>query len=278
MPAIETPLIELNDGTKIPQLGFGAYKVKAGEAERVAAEALEVGYRHIDTATLYENEREIGRAIQASGIPREELFITTKLWNTDQPDPHAAFEKSLQQLGLDYVDLYLIHWPQPMFGEAVGAWRSLVEILGSGKAASIGVSNFEIPHLQQLIDETGVVPSVNQIELHPLHQRRELVTYCQQHGIAIEAWAPLARGNTELFESPEVVSAAEAHGKTPAQIIIRWHLEQGRIVFPKSRNRARMVENANVYGFELSADELAAIDGLNEDRALGPDPFTFDRR
>ncbi|MBK0419667.1 aldo/keto reductase [Leucobacter sp. CSA1] len=278
MTALPIPTVRLNDGQEIPQLGFGVFQVDPGETERIVTDALEVGYRHIDTAAIYGNEAEVGRAIAESGIARDELYVTTKLWNTDQGDAHAAFEASLERLGLDRVDLYLIHWPQPMFGEALGAWRGLVEILGSGRASSIGVSNFEIEHLQQLLDETGVVPAVNQIELHPLHQRRELVEFCREHGIAVEAWGPLGQGKSDLLDRPELSDVAAAHGKTPAQAVLRWHLQQGRIVFPKTTHRARMLENADVFGFELDDAQMAAIDGLEEGRRLGPDPRTFDVR
>lgn len=278
MNAIRTPEVTLNDGNRIPQLGFGVFKVDPAETERVVSDALEVGYRHIDTAKIYENEEAVGRAIAASGIDRDELFITTKLWNSDQTDPHGAFEASLDRLGLDRVDLYLIHWPQPMFGEALGAWRGLVEILGSGRASSIGVSNFEIGDLRELIDETGVVPAVNQIELHPLHQRRELVEFCRERGIAVEAWGPLAQGKSDLLERREVVSAARAHGRTAAQVVLRWHLQQGRIVFPKTTHRERMEENARLFDFELSDEQMAAIDGLEAGTNFGPDPRSFDAR
>lgn len=278
MRALQIPNLALNDGRAIPQLGVGVFLVKPGEAQRVVADALDVGYRHIDTARIYDNEGEVGAAIAESGIPRDELFITTKLWNTDQTNGAAAFEASLDRLGLDRVDLYLIHWPQAMFGEALTAWKSLIEIAATGRATSIGVSNFEKDDLQQLLDETGVVPAVNQIELHPLHQRRELVAFCAEQGIAIEAWGPLAQGKSDLLERPAITEAAAAHGKTPAQVVLRWHVQQGRIVFPKTLRRERMVENAALFDFELSAAEMAAIDALDEQRNFGPDPRTFDVR
>ena len=278
MTAIPAPRIQLNDGQSIPQLGLGVFKVEAGEAERVTSDALEVGYRHIDTASFYGNEAEVGRAIAASGVPREEITVTTKLWNTDQARAHEAFDESLGRLGLESVDLYLIHWPQPMYGEALGAWRSLIEIVGSGRAHSIGVSNFEIEHLQQLLEETGVVPAVNQIELHPMHQRRELVQFCREHDIAVEAWGPLSQGKSDLLERDAVVEAAAAHGKTPAQIIIRWHVQHGTIVFPKTSKRERMIENADVFDFALTETEMAAIDAYETGRGFGADPRTFDLR
>lgn len=275
MTALPIPNVQLNDGNLIPQLGLGVFLVDPDATERNVADALEVGYRHIDTAAVYRNEKAVGRAIAASGIPRDELFITTKLWNGDQEDPHPAFQKSLDFLGLDRVDLYLVHWPLPMKGTALGAWRALVEIVGSGRASSIGVSNFEIEHLQELLSETGVVPAVNQIELHPLHQRRELREFCREMGIAIESWGPLAQGKSDLLEREAVVAAAEAHGKTPAQVVLRWHLQQGIIVFPKTVRRERMVENADIFDFALSDDEMAAIDALDEQQNFGPDPRTF---
>ncbi|PII83298.1 2,5-diketo-D-gluconic acid reductase [Leucobacter sp. OLCALW19] len=278
MTALQIPEIKLNDGNRIPQLGLGVFKVDPGETERIVTDALEVGYRHIDTARIYDNETETGRAIAASGIPRDELFITTKLWNSDQENPVAAFEQSLERLGLETVDLYLVHWPVPAAGTAVGAWRGLIEIIGSGRARSIGVSNFEIEHLRELLDETGVVPAVNQIELHPLHQRRELREFCAAHGIAIEAWGPLAQGKSNLFERDAITVAAAAHGKSPAQIVLRWHVQHGTIVFPKTTRRERMVENAAIFDFALSDDQMAAIDALDEQRNFGPDPRTFDAR
>ena len=278
MVDLQIPNVVLNDGLEIPQLGFGVFLVDPGETEWVVADALDVGYRHIDTASVYGNEAEVGRAVAESGLDRDDLFITTKLWNSDQTRAHDAFEASLDRLGLDRVDLYLIHWPQPMFGEALGAWKSLIEIAESGRAISIGVSNFEITDLQQLLDETGVVPAVNQVELHPLHQRREVVAFCTEHGIAVEAWGPLSQGKSDLLERAEVVDAAKAHDKTPAQVVLRWHLQQGRIVFPKTVRRERMIENARLFDFELSAEEMAGIDSLEAGTNFGADPRTFDGR
>jgi 2,5-diketo-D-gluconate reductase A len=275
MTALPIPNIRLNDGNLIPQLGFGVFLVDPAETERIVSQALEAGYRHIDTASAYHNEEAVGRAIAASGIPRDELFVTTKLWNADQEDPHGAFDASLERLGLEKVDLYLVHWPVPTRGTALGAWRGLVEIVGSGRTGSIGVSNFEIEHLEQLLGETGVVPAVNQIELHPLHQRRELVEFCRAHGIAIEAWGPLSQGKSDLLEREEIAVPARLRGKTPAQIVLRWHLQRGNIVFPKTTRRARMVENAAIFDFVLSDAEMALIDALDEQQRFGPDPRTF---
>lgn len=272
MTALPIPNILLNDGNLIPQLGFGVFKVDPAETERIVSEALEVGYRHIDTASIYKNEKAVGRAIAASGIPREELFITTKLWNSDHEDPHGAFDASLERLGLDTVDLYLVHWPLPMHGTALGAWRGLVEIVGSGRTDSIGVSNFEIEHLQELLRETGVVPALNQVELHPLHQRRELRAFCQQHGIAVEAWGPLSQGKSDLLEREVITESARIHRRSPAQVVLRWHLQHGTIVIPKTSKRERMVENASLFDFVLSDAEMAAIDELDEQQNYGFDP------
>ena len=275
MAQLDIPNIELNNGVQIPQLGLGVFLVEPGVTEQNVSDALEVGYRHIDTAAIYGNEAEVGRAIAASGIPRDELFITTKLWNTEQSRPAAAFQESLDKFGLDAVDLYLVHWPVPSQGTAETAWRGLIDIADSGRSRAIGVSNFEIEHLQPLVDATGVTPAVNQIELHPLHQRRELRQYCAQLGVAIEAWGPLSQGKSDLLERPEIVAAAAAHGKTPAQVVLRWHIQHGTIIFPKTVRRERMVENADIFDFELSVAEIDAIDALDAQHNFGPDPRTF---
>lgn len=276
MTALPIPSIALNDGNQIPQLGLGVFKVEPGETERIVSEALEVGYRHIDTAFIYHNEDGVGRAIAQSGIPRDELFITTKLWNTDHEDPRSAFEKSLDRLGLDRLDLYLIHWPMPMLGTALEAWRGMVQLVGAGLTESIGVSNFEVEHLRELHEETGVVPAVNQIELHPFHQRRELRAYCKANGIAVEAWGPLAQGKSDLLRRPEITNAGVAHSKSPAQVVLRWHVQQGTIVFPKTTRKKRMLENADVFDFILTEAQMAAIGSLEAGQNFGPDPRTFD--
>lgn len=275
MSQLQIPNIELNDGRTIPQLGLGVFLISPEDAERVIGEAFELGYRHIDTAAVYGNEAEVGRAIAASGLAREEIFLTTKLASGDLERPFEAFDASLERLGLDRVDLYLIHWPLPMYGKALSAWKGLIDIRESGRATSIGVSNFEISDLQQLLDETGVVPAINQIEVHPLHQRRELIEFCTEHGIAVEAWGPLAQGKSDLFERPAITDAAAAHGRTPAQVVLRWHVQEGRIVFPKTLRRERLAENADVFDFELSEAEMAAIAGLDEGRNFGPDPRSY---
>lgn len=267
-----TPLLTLNNGTTIPQLGFGVFKVDPAETTRIVSDALEVGYRHIDTAAIYGNEEGVGQAIASSGIPRDELFVTTKLWNDRQTDAEAAFEESLGKLGLDYVDLYLIHWPTPQKDTFVQAWKSLETIYASGRAKAIGVSNFLVPHLEKLLANTDVVPAVNQIELHPAHQQPAVTAFSREHGIQIEAWGPLGQGKYPLFETPEVANAAEVHGKTPAQVVIRWHLQTGNIVFPKSNRRERMAENFDVFDFELTGDEVAAISSLEREGRVSAHP------
>lgn len=264
--------VELNDGRSIPQLGFGVFKVDPKQTEKIVSEALEVGYRHIDTAAIYRNEEGVGRAIAASGIPREELFITTKLWNDRHGDAPAAMAESLEKLGLDYVDLYLIHWPAPANDRYVRAWQSLIELRGQGLTRSIGVANFVVPYLQRILDETDVVPAVNQIELHPAHQQPATVKLARENGIAIESWGPLGQAKYPLLEVPEVVAAAKAHGKTPAQAVIRWHLQNGYIVFPKTNHKERMVENFEVFDFELTEAEMASITALEREGRVGSHP------
>lgn len=278
MSVMQIPNLKLNDGNSIPQLGLGVFQLSPDDTELIVGEALELGYRHIDTAMIYQNEAAVGRAIAESDVPRDDIFVTTKLWNSDQLRVHEAFDRSLEELQLESVDLYLVHWPQPMFGEALPAWRSLVELLGSGRARSIGVANFEVEDLRQLIAETGVVPAVNQIELHPLHQRRELVEYCRANGIAVQSWGPLAQGKTDLLTRPEILQPARARLKTAAQVVLRWHLQHGNIIFPKTARSERLLENASIFDFELSGDEMAAIDGLETGQNFGPDPRTMDAR
>ncbi|MCX6501599.1 MAG: aldo/keto reductase [Microbacterium sp.] len=270
------PLISLNDGNSIPQLGFGVFKVDPAETERIVTEALEVGYRHIDTAAVYGNEEGVGRAIAASGIPRDELFITTKLWNSEQGSDTsgAALDTSLQKLGLDSVDLYLIHWPRPDLDRYVDTFRVMEQLRSEGLTRSIGVSNFHQPHLQRIFDETGTVPAVNQIELHPGFAQRELRAFQEPLGIHTEAWGPLGQGKYDLFGEKAVSAAASAHSVAPAQVVIRWHLQQGIIVFPKSSTRARMAENFDVFGFELTDAEIDAINAIDRGQRVGADPDT----
>jgi 2,5-diketo-D-gluconate reductase A len=270
------PGIQLNDGHHIPQLGFGVFKVDPNEAERIVTDALEVGYRHIDTAAIYGNESGVGRAIAKSGIARDELFITTKLWNSDQGTQSAidAMDLSLEKLGLDHVDLYLIHWPRPDLERYVESWLTLEQLQAAGKSRSIGVSNFHRAHLERVLAEGSVVPAVDQLELHPAFAQRELRAFGAEHGIHIEAWGPLGQGKYDLFSEKAVQDAAAAHGATPAQVVIRWHLQNGIIVFPKSNSRERMAENFDVFGFELTGDELAAIDALDRGQRVGSNPET----
>lgn len=270
------PTISLNDGTTIPQLGFGVFLVDPVEAERIVSDALEVGYRHIDTAAIYGNEVGVGRAIAASGVPRDELYITTKLWNKDQGTQSAydAMKSSLEKLGIDQVDLYLIHWPRPDLDRYVETWHALEQIKSNGSTRSIGVSNFHIPHLERVLAEGGTVPVIDQIELHPAFAQRPIREFAGKHGIEIESWGPLGQGKYDLFGMAPVAQAAAAHGVTPAQVVIRWHLQSGLIVFPKSNSRERMAQNFDVFGFELSASELAAIDALDAGNRVGADPDT----
>ncbi|MCM2386903.1 aldo/keto reductase [Streptomyces sp. CWNU-1] len=260
----------------MPQLGFGVWQVPDDEAERAVTTALEAGYRSIDTAAVYENEAGTGRAVAASGLPREDLFITTKLWNSDQGYDATlrAFDSSQQRLGLDYVDLYLIHWPMPAKDTAADTYRAFEKLLQDGRVKAIGVSNFLTEHLEQLIQKTSVVPAVNQVELHPHLQQDELREFHAQHGIATEAWSPLGQGKG-LLEVPTVIAVAQKHGRTPAQVVLRWHIQLGNVVIPKSVTPSRIRENLDVFGFELDTDDLAALRALDEDRRLGPDPATF---
>ena len=269
------PTLTLNDGHTIPQIGFGVFLVEPGETERIVSDALELGYRHIDTAAIYRNEEGVGRAIAASGIPRDELFITTKLWNADQGYDSAfgAINTSLEKLGLDHVDLYLIHWPTPKRDLYVESWKALEEIKASGKATSIGVSNFLVEHLERLERESDTVPAVNQIELHPYHQRPAETAYGHDHGILTEAWGPLGQGKYPLLELAEVTDAAAAHGRSPAQVVLRWHIQQGHIVFPKSNNRERIAENFALFDFELTEAERERISSLERAGRMGGDPL-----
>ena len=270
------PTITLNDGIEIPQLGFGVFHVDPVETERIVRDALEAGYRHIDTAAVYKNEEGVGRAIAKSGIPRDELFITTKLWNSDQgtQSAHDAIDTSLEKLGLEHVDLYLIHWPSPTRGLYTESWLALEQIKAAGKTRSIGVSNFQVPHLEEIIAASSTVPAVNQIELHPEFQQRIVRDYAREHGIHIEAWGPLGQGKYDLFGNPAVAKVAEEAGKTPAQVVIRWHLQNGLILFPKSNSATRMAENFDVFDFELTAEQVAAIDALDADNRVGANPDT----
>lgn len=273
----KVPPIILNNGVEMPQLGFGVWQVPDDEAERAVATALEAGYRSIDTAAIYGNEEGTGRAIGASGLPREELFVTTKLWNGDQgyDSTLRAFDVSLDKLGLDHVDLYLIHWPLPSKGLFVDTYKAFEKLYSDGRIKAIGVSNFLPEHLERLIGETSVVPAVNQIELHPHLQQHAAREFHAERGIATEAWSPLGSGKG-LLEVPAIVAIARKHNRTPAQVVLRWHLQLGNVVIPKSVTPSRIAENIDVFDFTLDTEDLAAISALNEDRRLGPDPATFD--
>ncbi|WP_336646813.1 aldo/keto reductase [Microbacterium sp. USHLN186] len=265
------PQLELNDGNSIPQLGYGVFLVPADDAERAVSEALEAGYRHIDTAAIYKNEEGVGAAIAKSGIDRSELFITTKLWNDrhhgDEPD--RAIDESLQRLGLEQVDLYLVHWPTPAKDDYVHAWEKMIGIRERGLARSIGVSNHLVPHLERIVAATGVAPAVNQIELHPAYQQRDITDWAQQHDVRIESWGPLGQGKYDLFGTAAVADAAQATGRTPAQVVLRWHLQKGFIVFPKSVHPERIRENLDVFDFELDDAQMTAIDALDPQDGSG---------
>ncbi|MFB7273331.1 aldo/keto reductase [Streptomyces sp. NPDC056244] len=272
----KVPTLTLNNGIEMPQLGFGVWQVPDAEAVKAVATALEAGYRSIDTAAIYGNEEGTGQAIAASGTPREELFVTTKLWNGDQgyDSTLRAFDTSLAKLGLDYVDLYLIHWPKPAADTYVDTYKAFEKILADGRAKAIGVSNFLPEHLERLIGETSVVPAVNQIELHPQLAQTESRAFHARHSIVTEAWSPLGQGKG-LLEVPTVVAVARKHDRTPAQVVLRWHLQLGHVVIPKSVTPSRIQENIEVFDFELDADDLAAFAALDEGRRIGPHPAKF---
>jgi 2,5-diketo-D-gluconate reductase A len=267
-----SPVVTLNDGHTIPQLGLGVYKVAESHAADTVRVALEAGYRHVDTAALYRNEAGVGWGIRQAGIPRDELFVTTKVWNDSHgyDETLRAFDESLGNLGLDRVDLYLIHWPAPRQDRYVETWRALERIAADGRATSIGVSNFEPHHLDRLLAESGVTPAVNQVELHPWLPQAELRAYNAAHGILTEAWSPLARGR--ILDNPVLDGLAAKHGRTPAQIVLRWHLQLGNVVIPKSVTPERIRENLDVFGFSLDADDLAAIAGLESGERTGLHP------
>ena len=266
------PEKRLQHGTAIPQVGFGTYKIAPQDAEAAVATALELGHRHIDTAAMYGNEVEVGRALARSGLARDELFVTSKLDNPyHEPDAaRAAFERSLNQLGLEFLDLYLIHWPLAATTDYVATWRALVEIQASGRAREVGVSNFQPDHLRAVIGATGVPPAVNQVEINPYLTQEPLRALHAELGILTQAWSPLARG--QVLADPVVGALARGLGRTPAQVVLRWHLQRGDVVFPKSTHRARIAENLAVLDFELDADAMAAISGLNRDERSGSDP------
>ena len=275
------PLITLNDGNRIPQLGFGVYQIKPRDTVEAVTAALKIGYRHIDTAEMYRNEREVGDAIADSGIDRGEVFITSKLSNAfHRPDDaRKAFDETLSALGTEYVDLFLIHWPLPTQydGDFVSTWTTMIEFARDGRARSVGVSNFQVPHLERLAAETDLVPAVNQIEVHPYITNETVRAYNAEHGIVTEAWSPIAQG--EVLDDPVVTRIADRVGRTPAQVTLRWHIQRGDVIFPKSVNPARMKENFELFDFELTGEDLDAIAALDkgDEGRTGPHPDTFDR-
>ncbi|GAA4858651.1 aldo/keto reductase [Saccharopolyspora cebuensis] len=272
----QVPNVTLNTGAKIPQIGYGVFLIPAEEVVEPVAAALRAGYRSIDTASAYGNEEGVGRAIAESGIPRDELFITTKLWNDDQgyDSTLRAFDTSIGKLGLDYVDLYLIHWPTPAADKFVETWKAFERLHADGRIKSIGVSNFQIPHLRRLFEETDVVPALNQVELHPRFQQRDLRAFHAEHDIVTEAWSPLGR-NSGLFDDPLLTSLAEKYDKTPAQIMLRWHVQLGNVAIPKSATPERIAKNIEVFDFELADDDVKGIEALETGERIGPDPDTF---
>ena len=269
------PSTALHDGVEIPQLGFGVFQVPPEDTQATVEEALEAGYRHIDTAGAYRNERGVGAAIAASAIPREEIFVTTKLWNSQQgyESTLGAFQKSLDRLGLDHVDLYLIHWPVPTEGRALETWRAFERIHDEGRSRTIGVSNFRVEDLEQLAEQAFIQPTVNQIELHPHLQQAELRAWHAEHGIATEAWSPLAQG--DLLVNETISAVAARHDRTPAQVILRWHLQLGNVVIPKSVTPKRIRENCELFDFELGDEDMTEIAALDVGQRIGPDPATF---
>jgi 2,5-diketo-D-gluconate reductase A len=269
-------MTQLNNGVAMPRLGFGVFLVPADEVEEPVRTALDAGYRLIDTAALYGNEEGVGRAIAASGIDRSELFVTTKVWNDDQgyDSTLRAFDKSAELLGLDVVDLYLIHWPQPKRGRFVETWKALEQLAKDQRVRAIGVSNFTVDHLKQLLEETDVVPAVNQVELHPGFPQAELRKFHEDHDIITESWSPLGRGHG-LLDRDDIVAIAREHGKTPAQVVLRWHVQLGLVVIPKSVRAERIRENAAVFDFELTPEQMQTLSAVDGPGRIGPDPDQF---
>ncbi|BBW97359.1 aldo/keto reductase [Geobacillus sp. FSL W8-0032] len=264
----------LHNGVRMPWVGLGVYKVKEGEeVKRAVRTALEMGYRHIDTAAFYENEEGVGQAIRESGIPREQVFVTTKVWNTDQgyETTLKAFDKSLKKLGFDYVDLYLVHWP--VKGKYKETYKALEKLYKDGYVRAIGVSNFQIHHLQDVLADCEIKPMVNQVEYHPRLTQKELHAFCRENGIQLEAWSPLMRG--EILNEPTIVEIGKKYGKTPAQVVLRWDLQNGVVTIPKSVTPARIKENADLFDFSLTDEEMKRIDALNANKRIGPDPDNF---
>jgi 2,5-diketo-D-gluconate reductase A len=273
------PSLVMNNGIQIPQLGFGVFLIPPEETEKAVSEALGAGYRLIDTAQGYRNEEGVGAAIASAGIQRDELFITTKLTNSEQGYDKAlrAFDESMNKLGIDVLDLFLIHWPQPMFDQYVETWRAFERLLADGRVSSIGVSNFEIDHLERLLAETDVVPAVNQVELHPEFPQEELREFHAEHGILTESWGPLGQGKG-LLENPHILDVARRKARTPGQVVLRWHIQLGNVVIPKSVNPDRIRENIEIFDFELDESDMQAIAQVRTGRRLGADPNHFDMR
>lgn len=276
----QVPNITLNDGNTIPQLGFGVFQIKPEDTADAVKTALDIGYRHIDTAEMYGNEKEVGEGIRASGIPRDEIFVTSKLNNSfHEPDAaRKAFDTTLSDLGFDHIDLFLIHWPLPTQygGDYVSTWNTMIEFAKSGRSKSVGVSNFQVEHLDRLAEETERVPAVNQIEVHPYLANDTVRKYGSDHGIATEAWSPIAQG--KVLDDPVITDLAAEVSKSPAQVVLRWHIQRGDIIFPKSVTPKRVQENFALFDFELDSDAVAKIDALDkgEDGRVGPHPDTFD--
>ncbi len=270
----EPRTIEIAPGVRMPELGLGVWQVPDDEAEAAVRTAIAAGYRSIDTAAIYKNEKGTGDGIRAGGVARDEIFLTTKLWNDRQGDARAALVESLGKLGVDAVDLYLIHWPAPKSDRFVDAWRTMISLRDEGLTRAIGVSNFQIAHLRRIIDETGVVPAINQIELHPFLQQGKLRDFHRENGITTEAWSPIGQGKG-LLDDPTVRQVAQGKGRTAAQVVLRWHLQHGNVVIPKSVTPSRIRENIEVFDFELDHAEMATIDRLDRGQRLGPDPDAF---
>ncbi len=271
-PIPPAPRLSLADGATIPQLGFGLYKVPAADAARLSLDAIRIGYRHLDTAALYGNEREVGEAVRAAPVPREDLFVVSKVWKDDNGYDEAlrAFDASMARLGLPTLDLYLIHWPVPSTDRYVDTWRALIRLQEEGRVRSIGVANFHEHHIERIVAETGVTPVVNQVELHPWLPQRALREFDAARGIRTEAWSPLARGR--VLGTPLLDELAAKHGRTPAQIVLRWHVQLGNVVIPKASSPERLAENLDVFGFELDADDLDAMATLETGERTGRDP------
>lgn len=271
----DVPVVEMNNGVCVPQVGFGVALVHDSDVADVIQVAIDAGYRSFDTASIYGNEQGVGKAIARSGVPRDELFVTTKLWKNAQGYDAAlrAFDESLARLGMEYVDLFLIHWPAPARGDYVQTWKAFEKLAADGLVRAIGVSNFQIPHLRRLSEETGTIPALNQIELHPNLIQDNLRAYHSEHGIVTEAWSPLANGR--LVRDPGIVLMAEKYGKTAAQVILRWHLELGNVVIPKSVRPARIRENIDIFDFELAEDDVLALSEMHNDNRVGPHPDHF---